>query len=1007
MPERWAEMLPALGKNAVLHKIVKCKHDINTAAVELAKGELVWRNNSGGNKRSRSNFSTFDETAATMKAKMHFLKMLEHRLERAGSAYSDEDFDTCMALGRYIADKEQDIKRIADRWSETSAEFRNRASAELARRENLPALDGNEEDDPTGEEAEADEEEVVEAAAATQNEEEMVTDADIEEILDDIEQEDEETDKEDSAVQEEEENEDGGKEGAEGQKEANVNDEMRVEEANVNDEVKMDDNVGVADEKRKEEDSEKEEAGEEKHAEEKQEEATPMPTPDSKTQEQVHLRPYLLSLQDGAADLPIWMRRMKTYFTLSNFSEKEPSTQQAVVMSYMDDEMGKFLQQEMEGVEANLTNLLAAIQYIFDQMYPRCVRCGETEDYQRNPHCLNNSGCLTKEMEEDKEESEDKEEDKDAEGCKTGGNEATPEGEKEEGEAKSQNILTGLIDLVGPDHDDPSSGITLQRKTKAVVMFKQRENLVPTLAVADTGSTFSLMWETFANLNNIDWIKNDTIVRRFQLVDLSGTTIKVIGYVDLEVNSVDGVINDEEYKKIRVLIVGGDEMTTVILGIRDLEVLRIVPGNFPFPMDPISAAVENRARARTQLEMEYEDGNLKEEDGSDEEGINDHPPRLPTPVPAYKTEENVVEDLIKTNEWNKVKEVVKKANEKMNTKQDLREKEDQKTEFSAALAQVKNLLAEEMYNVAKKEKVENLFLWRAEMGGQEGGWVSDMTVDRGEEKVADEKEKMADFEKLRTRLLRYGLQQIMHISQVFQMSAPELIETIVRENEKMGHFPNTTRHEVFQLMTEECDSGCKAADPMEKTLPCLTCRRRNAVIADLATGLVEAMESAESEIKARSDQSGAWPSQSKTATQGAGAVNYGEMRAPEISLRRRLNEFESCTLAGQDDIRRQLNKIQTILKNIRKDVSGGRQGGNGDHLEENVRKRGMVHHMRAVCDDLGHHHSDNLDDNPGQMGENQEDGGRGNKDNTAKGRAAKIKYPRKPNKGKYDKYYVN
>ena len=265
---------------------------------------------------------------------------------------------------------------------------------------------------------------------------------------------------------------------------------------------------------------------------------------------------------------------------------------------------------------------------------------------------------------------------------------------------------------------------------------------------------------------------------------------------------------------------------------------------------------------------------------------------------------------------------------------------------------------------------------------------------------------MADFEKLRTRLLRYGLQQIMHISQVFQMSAPELIETIVRENEKMGHFPNDTRHEVFELMTEECNSGCKAANRVEKTLPCMTCRRRNAVIADLATGLVEAMESAESEIRARSGQSGAWPSQSTTATQAVGTVNYGEKRAPEISLKRRLNEFESCTLAGQDDIRRQLNKVHTILKNIRKDVSGGRQGGHGDHLEENVRKRGMVRHMRAVCDDLGYHHADTLDDNPGQMGENQEEGGRGNRENT-KGRAAKTKNPRKPNKGKSDKYCVN
>ena len=366
-----------------------------------------------------------------------------------------------------------------------------------------------------------------------------------------------------------------------------------------------------------------------------------------------------------------------------------------------------------------------------------------------------------------------------------------------------------------------------------------------------------------------------------------------------------------------------------------------------------------------------------------------------------------MEDLINLNEWRKVKEVAKKANEKMNIKQKDGEREDQKVGFSAALAQVKELLAEEMYTAAKKEKNEDLFLWRAEMGGQEGAWVSDMTKNLGEERAAEEKEKMADFEKLRTRLLRYGLQQIMHISQVFQMSAPELIETIVRECEKMGHFPNNTRQEVFEFMTEGCNSGCKEANPMETNLPCLTCRRRSAVIADLATGLVEAMESAESEIKNRSCQSGAWPNQSKTATRAAGAVNYAEKRAIETGLRKRLNELDRCTQAGQEDIRRRLNKVHTLLKNIQKDVAGGRQGGNGDHLEENVRKRSMVHHMCVGRDDPLHHHPDTLDDNLGQMGADQEDGSRGDKENTAKGRAAKTKYPKKPNKGKFDKYCVN
>ena len=204
MPERWAEMLPGLGKNAVLHRVAKCKHDVNVAAVELAKGEMVWRNNSGGDKRSRANFSTFDETEATMKAKMSFLKMLERRFERAGSAYSDEDLDYSMELRMYIEEKEKDIKKIADSWSETSADFRNKASAELNRRENLPALDGKEEmeqDDPPEEEAkeekeeaERDQDEAVPAAGANRDAGEMVTDAEIEEILDAIEDEDDETD---------------------------------------------------------------------------------------------------------------------------------------------------------------------------------------------------------------------------------------------------------------------------------------------------------------------------------------------------------------------------------------------------------------------------------------------------------------------------------------------------------------------------------------------------------------------------------------------------------------------------------------------------------------------------------------------------------------------------------------------------------------------------------------------------------------------------------------------
>ena len=72
-----------------------------------------------------------------------------------------------------------------------------------------------------------------------------------------------------------------------------------------------------------------------------------------------------------------------------------------------------------------------------------------------------------------------------------------------------------------------------------------------------------------------------------------------------------------------------------------------------------------------------------------------------------------------------------------------------------------------------------------------------------------------------------------------------------------------------------------------------------------------------------------------------------------------------------------------------------------------MRKRGMVHRLHVVRDEPVHHHIGTLDNDLGQMGEDQEDGSRGDKEDTAKGKAVKAKYPRKPNKGKSDKYYVN
>ena len=165
------------------------------------------------------------------------------------------------------------------------------------------------------------------------------------------------------------------------------------------------------------------------------------------------------------------------------------------------------------------------------------------------------------------------------------------------------------------------------------------------------------------------------------------------------------------------------------------------------------------------------------------------------------------------------------------------------------------------------------------------------------------------------------------------------------------------------------------------------------------------METAELELKKGPSQSGAWPSQSKTVMRPADTVNSGEKRAVEKGLRRRINELDRCTRAGQEDIRCRIDKLHTLLKNIRKDDAGGGQGSHGDHLEEHAHKPGVVYRVRTDRDGPLQHHPDTLA--AGQVEADQENGNGWDKENTVKGRAVKTKYPKKLNKGKFDKYYVN
>ena len=137
--------------------------------------------------------------------------------------------------------------------------------------------------------------------------------------------------------------------------------------------------------------------------------------------------------------------------------------------------------------------------------------------------------------------------------------------------------------------------IVLQRKSCAVVMFKQESNFAPALAEADSRSDFSLMWEGFARRSYIPFNRDTTIYHRFQLVDISGTEIPVCGYADIDIATVGG----EDFKQTRILIVAGTA-TTVILGRNDMKILKILGENFPLPMQQTSVNIEHQARAKTR-----------------------------------------------------------------------------------------------------------------------------------------------------------------------------------------------------------------------------------------------------------------------------------------------------------------------------------------------------------------------------------------------------------------------
>ena len=102
----------------------------------------------------------------------------------------------------------------------------------------------------------------------------------------------------------------------------------------------------------------------------------------------------------------------------------------------------------------------------------------------------------------------------------------------------------GQIGLSTPSYDSIE---TLCPQARCIIMFKYDDMFSVATGEADTGSQFSIMTVDFTKKCGMKYFRcNAKDV--FKLSDLSGTRVDLIGYIDLQINTVSG----EDYKWTRV-----------------------------------------------------------------------------------------------------------------------------------------------------------------------------------------------------------------------------------------------------------------------------------------------------------------------------------------------------------------------------------------------------------------------------------------------------------------------
>ena len=572
----------------------------------------------------------------------------------------------------------------------------------------------------------------------------------------------------------------------------------------------------------------------------------------------------------------------------------------------------------------------------------KCKDCGDNEAFRRNPHYTGAYFCpkvkKPAKSEGGKQQANQpprrvRKIEKNEDGSNTDVEYTDTEGETSDDGYERGRSFTGKVDLFGPSHVDPKI-VILHKKARAALMFRQNNNLVPAAAEADTGSDFTLMWEKFASMNKIKFNRDGSIYGKFMLTDISGHEVQICGYVDIEVCIIGAMAN---FVKTRVLIVTGWQRrdSMLILGRQDLKLLGLVGENFPQPMQKVSSNMERQARARTLIKME------------DEERENTNNGKDVNPVTVKK----------EMGEKKEAKPVDEKKKRKSisNWKKDL------------AWAEAYKIKEREEKVMMKLEKKNGIFLWRAGpddgQNGQNppGRLINKELMDNSKNKSAEERQKIAEHERERGRYLNWGLQQVLYIKKAFDLSLDELINLIVREDDKTGGFPHHTRKQIYDLMKQKIPPCCKLAKLQTETNSCGLCRpeidvlitkssSKSYISTQLAVQLMAALETAGMGPKIDLDQS-----------EPASKIRAGE------GAQRRIAELESSIAAGEEDVRRQVKELHIELLNGFHWLNG-EQG--GDHGEEGGQhERGRVspgrhesnqHTWRNCADKLSRHSNHDL-----------------------------------------------